>query len=50
MERVKPIWGGDEDLSSKILDWQQSVIDKDLTSPPLSPSLGDRYIIAAPAS
>ncbi|MBA7713404.1 hypothetical protein ES703_122406 [subsurface metagenome] len=28
------------------LDWQQSVIDKDLATPPGSPSAGDRYIVA----
>jgi len=29
------------------IDWQDSVLDKDLTSPPGSPSTGDRYIVAA---
>lgn len=28
------------------LDWQESVKDKDLTTPPGSPSTGDRYIVA----
>jgi len=28
------------------LDWQESVLDKDLTTPPGSPSVGDRYIVA----
>jgi len=28
------------------LAWQDSVIDKDLTGPPISPSIGDRYIVA----
>jgi len=28
------------------LDWQDSVLDKDLTSPPASPLVGDRYLIA----
>jgi hypothetical protein len=28
------------------LDWQESVLDKDLTVPPSSPTLGDRYIVA----
>jgi hypothetical protein len=32
------------------LDWQKSVIDKDLTAPPGSPSTGDRYIVASPAT
>lgn len=36
-------------VDSKVqgLDWQDSVLDKDLTSPPSSPSEGDRYIVAA---
>ena len=29
------------------LDWHESVLDKDLSTPPGSPSTGDRYIIAA---
>jgi hypothetical protein len=28
------------------LDWQESVIDKDLDAPPGSPSTGDRYIVS----
>jgi len=28
------------------VDWQKSVLDKDLTAPPGSPSTGDRYIVA----
>jgi len=32
------------------LDWQASVLDRDLTSPPGSPSQGDRYIVAAGGS
>ena len=30
--------------------WQGSVKDKDLTAPPGSPTLGDRYIVASPAT
>jgi hypothetical protein len=30
------------------LDWQDSVLDKDLNDPPASPSTGDRYITSAP--
>lgn len=29
------------------LDWQESVIDKDLATPPGSPTTGDRYIVAS---
>lgn len=32
------------------LDWQESVLDKDLTAPPGGPALGDRYIVAAGAT
>jgi len=32
------------------LSWQSPVIDKDLTAPPGSPSTGDRYIVASPAT
>lgn len=32
------------------LDWQESILDKDLAAPPGAPSVGDRYIIAAVAS
>ena len=28
------------------LDWQNSVLDKDLLTPPVSPTTGDRYIVA----
>jgi len=38
--------GTDEEL----IDWQESVLDKDLTIPPGSPSLGDRYIVAIGAT
>lgn len=31
------------------LDWQDSVIDKDLDVPPVSPTTGDRYIVSWPA-
>ena len=35
-------------IDSKVqgLDWQNSVLDKDLATPPGSPSEGDRYIVA----
>ena len=36
-----------DDLSPDALVWQHPVIDKDLSSPPASPSEGDRYIIAS---
>lgn len=41
-----------DQIKSKIqgLDWQESVLDKDLTAPPGSPATGDRYIIAAGAT
>jgi len=29
------------------LDWQNSVLDKDLNAPPGSPNIGDRYLISA---
>jgi len=29
------------------LDWQDSVLDKDLNTPPASPSTGDRYIVGS---
>jgi hypothetical protein len=35
---------------AKGLDYQDSVLDKDLTAPPGSPSEGDRYIVAATAT
>lgn len=31
-------------------DWQESVLDRDLTTPPGSPATGDRYIVAAVAA
>lgn len=31
-------------------DFVSSVLDKDLTAPPGSPSAGDRYIVASPAT
>src|SRR3990167_2583385 len=31
-------------------EYQQAVIDKDLTAPPVSPVKGDRYIVASPAT
>jgi len=51
-----PTAGGDaatkDYVDSKIngLDWQDSILDKDLTEPPSSPSEGDRYIVASGAS
>lgn len=33
------------ELSSITMEWQRSVIDKDITTPPLSPLVGDRYLI-----
>jgi len=32
------------------VSWQGSVKDKDLTAPPGSPSTGDRYVVASPAT
>jgi hypothetical protein len=32
------------------LDWQESVIDRDLASPPGTPAEGDRYLVASGAS
>ncbi len=32
------------------IDWQESVLDKDLNDPPASPSNGDRYIVSWPAA
>ena len=32
------------------LDWQDSVLDKDLNDPPGSPSSGDRYLVSWPAA
>jgi len=31
-------------------EWQKSVKDKDLSAPPTSPSIGDRYIVASSAT
>lgn len=41
-----------DDVSAAIdgLDWQESVLDKDLSAAPVTPAAGDRYIIAAGAS
>ncbi len=36
--------------ASGAASWQGSVKDKDLTAPPGSPTLGDRYIVASPAT
>jgi len=38
------------DAAVRNVEWQDSVLDKDLTAPPGSPSVGDRYIIASPAT
>ncbi len=38
----QPAGGG----SVTAFDWQASIIDRDLTAPPGSPSAGDRYIVA----
>jgi len=38
------------DIAPDALVWQEPVIDKDLSSPPGSPSEGDRYIVASVAS
>lgn len=38
-----------DSLASGIV-WQEQVLDKDLTSPPLSPLVGDRYIVSSVAS
>jgi hypothetical protein len=32
------------------LDWQESVLDKDLNAPPGSPTAGDRYLVSWPAA
>lgn len=32
------------------VDWQESVIDQDLSTPPVSPSTGDRYIVGDTAT
>ena len=31
-------------------EWQKAVLDKDLSTPPTSPSVGDRYIVASSAT
>jgi len=36
--------------TANLLDWQDSVKDKDLTAPPVSPSTGDRYIVGGSAT
>lgn len=37
-----------DEINAKIaIDWQESVLDKDLNTPPPLPNIGDRYIIAA---
>lgn len=38
------------DNMASTCDWQPSVIDKDLTAPPGSPNIGDRYIVGSPAT
>jgi len=37
-------------LNEDMFDWQDSVLDKDLTAPPGSPTTGDRYIVASVAT
>ncbi|MGC9309832.1 MAG: DUF2793 domain-containing protein, partial [Candidatus Nanoarchaeia archaeon] len=32
------------------LDWQESIIDRDLTSPPATPAEGDRYLVGSGAT
>ena len=41
-----------DEIESKLRgwDWQESVLDRDLTAPPGSPSAGDRYLIASGGS
>ncbi len=34
----------------QLIEWQDSVIDRDLTGPPGAPTTGDRYIVAATAT
>lgn len=34
----------------ELFEWQKGVLDKNLSSPPLSPSKGDRYIVGVPAT
>lgn len=38
------------DAVAQGLSWQEPVLDKDLTAPPGGESLGDRYIVASPAT
>lgn len=38
------------DQFSMGLDWQDSVLDKDLNDPPTTPTTGDRYLVSWPAS
>ena len=42
-------WVLDENMVFN-LDWQESVLDNDLTAPPVSPTIGDRYIVASVAT
>jgi hypothetical protein len=37
-------------VAASILEWQARVLDKDLTAPPGSPGVGDRYIVASVAT
>lgn len=39
-----------QDNFKKLIDWQYAVIDKDLATPPGSPSTGDRYVIPSGAT
>lgn len=41
---------GQLDAALQGLDWQESVLDRDLTAPPGAPATGDRYIVAAVGS
>jgi hypothetical protein len=36
--------------AAAVLEWQAAVLDKDLTAPPGSPGVGDRYIVASVAT
>ncbi len=38
------------DAYAQGVDWQASVLDKDLTAPPASPTTGDRYVVAPSAT
>jgi len=42
-------WVLDENMVFN-LDWQESIIDRDLTAPPVGPTEGDRYIVASVAT